>query len=161
MTGPVIDLTASRRARVLVVDDDRQSAATLTGVLGAAGFDVATVRTNRLAVRVVLDERVAVVLVANTGRGIAATTDLVALLRGRPEPQLRAAGIVALVDDQIDAAFGLGDEADAVLVRPLDAARLVDVVTEVAATDPTARTARRTAGDGAFFRYRMGFAVTT
>ena len=51
-------------------------------------------------------------------------------------------------------------EADAVLVRPVDAARLVDVVTEVAATDPAARSARRSAGDGAFFRYRMGFATS-
>ena len=46
------------------------------------------------------------------------------------------------------------------LVRPVDAGRLVDVVTEVAATDPSARSARRRAADGAFFRYRMGLAVS-
>lgn len=159
MSEPVIDLSVSSGARVLVVDDDRQGAATLSEVLDAAGFRVATVRTRRLATRVVLDEDVAVVLVAYTGRGIAATTDLVTRLRSRPEPQLSGAGIVALVDDEIDAAFGLGDEADAVLVRPVDAARLVDVVTEVAATDPAARQARRSTDDGAFFRYRMQVAV--
>ena len=156
----MIDLTESARARVLVVDDDSDSAATLSQVLAAAGFEVAAVRTRRLTVRVVLDEQVSVVVVSNTDRGIAATTDLVTLLRSRPEPRLRDAGIVALVDDEIDAAFSLGEEADAVLVRPVDAGRLVDVVTEVAATDPSARAARRRAADGAFFRYRMGLAVS-
>lgn len=160
MEGPVADRSVSRRARILIVDDDRQSAATLTRVLGAAGFDVAVVRSRRLAMSVVLDERVAVVLLANTGRGIAATTGLVAALRDRPEPQLRGAGIVALVDDEVDAAFGLGDDADAVLVRPVDAGHLADVVTEVAATAPAARAARRGASDGAFFRYRLRQAVS-
>lgn len=159
MPQAVVDLRDRRRARVLVVDDDRQSADTLQRVLDAAGFDTASVRTTRWALGVVRDEDVAVVLVANTGRGIGATTDLVARLRTRPEPQLRAAGIVALVDDEVDAAFGLGDEADAVLVRPVAADRLVDVVTEVAATPADARTARRSAADGAFFRYRMGLAA--
>jgi DNA-binding response OmpR family regulator len=157
---PVIDLTESSRARVLVVDDDRASAATLSRVLCAAGFEVAVVRTRRLALQVLLDEHVSVVVIANTGRGIAATTDLVTSLRTRPEPPLRDAGIVALVDDQVDAAFGLGDEADAVLVRPVAAGRLADVVTEVAATGPAARRARRNAADGSFFRYRMGLAVS-
>jgi len=145
---------------VLIVDDDHASGSTLTRVFDAAGFDVAVVRTRRLTMQVLLDEGVSVVVAANTGRGIAATTDLVTALRARPEPQLRDAGVVALVDDEIDAAFGLGDEADAVLVRPLDAGRLVDVVTEVAATDPSARSARRATDDGAFFRYRMRLAVT-
>jgi hypothetical protein len=36
----------------------------------------------------------------------------------------------------------------------------VDVLTEVAATDPAARSARRGTDDGAFFRYRMRFAVS-
>lgn len=147
-------------ARVLVVDDDHRSAAVLTRVLQAAGFAVAHVRSHRVTVRTLLDEQVAVTVIANTTRGIGATTDLVTDLRTRPEPQLCDAGIVALVDDQVDAAFGLGDEADAVLVRPVDAARLVDAVTEVAATDPASRRARRDAADGAFFRYRMGLAVS-
>lgn len=158
MGAAVVDRRARRRARVLVVDDDRSSATTLQRILAAAGFDTAVVRTTRLALSVVRDEDVAVLLVANSGRGIGATTDLVAQLRTRPEPPLRDAGIVALVDDEVDAAFGLGEEADAVLVRPVDADRLVDVVTEVAATTTAARTARRSASDGAFFRYRMGLA---
>jgi DNA-binding response OmpR family regulator len=159
MSERVVDLTDSRRARVLVVDDDHRSATTLCRLLDAAGFHAVVVRTQRLATEVVRDERVAVVLVSNSTRGIAATTDLVTAMRTRPEPQLRDVGVVALVDDEIDAAFGLGDEADGVLVRPVDAGRLVDVVTEVAATAPAARSARRRAGDGAFFRYRMGLAV--
>ena len=160
MVEPVVDLTESRRARVLIVDDEFDSATTLARVLGAAGFDTAVLRTTARVLQTLLDEEVAVVLAANSGRGIAATTDLVTRLRARPEPQLRDAGIVALVDDEVDAAFGLGDCADAVLVRPVDAARLADVVTEVAATGPAARGARRAASDGAFFRYRMRLAVS-
>jgi CheY-like chemotaxis protein len=156
----VVDLTRPRAARVLVVEDDQHGAATLREVLSAAGFQVAVVRTDRLATEVVVHEDVAVVVLANTRRGIAATTRLVATLRTRPEPQLRDAGVVALVEDEVDAAFGLGDEADAVLVRPVDADRLVDVVTEVASTSPAARAARRRAQDGAFFRYRMRLAVS-
>lgn len=159
MGAPVVDRRARRRARVLVVDDDQSSATTLQRVLGAAGFDTAVVRSNRMTLAVVRDEDVAVVLVANTGRGIGATTELVAQLRTRPEPPLYQVGIVALVDDEVDAAFGLGEEADAVLVRPVAADLLVDVVTEVAATTSTARAARRSAPDGAFFRYRMGVAT--
>lgn len=152
---------APRRARVLVVDDDRRSAATLVQVLRAAGFDAASVRSGPAALPVLLHEHVGAVVVSFAGRGVAATTELVTTLRGRPEPTLGTAGIVVLVDDARDARLGLDAEADAVLVRPVDAIALADAVTEVAATDREARRARRTAAvdPGSYFRPRAGLGV--
>lgn len=130
-------------ARVLVVDDRRSDAAFLTTLLGAAGFRAAYVRSRRAAVRVVHDEGVAVVLAAFGPARLRATTDLVTALRSRPEPGVRDVGIVTLLDDESDARFGLGVESDAVLIRPVEAATLTDVVTDVAATDPATRGTRR------------------
>lgn len=130
-------------ARVLVVEDLPDTAALLTSVLRAAGFDACSVARGTWVPEVILDEGVAVLVVSFSGCGIAATTQLVGELRGRPEGPLGQAGIVALVDDEVDALFGLGDAADAVLVRPVPADRLVDAVTEVAATLPAARRQRR------------------
>ena len=118
MTGPVADLRSQRRARVLVVEEDPRHAEALSRVLDAAGFHVAVVRSPALALRCMRDEQVAVVVLSNSVRGIAATTAMVSRLRARPEPQFHDAGIVAIVDDQVDAAFGLGEDADVVLIRP-------------------------------------------
>ena len=159
MAVPVADMRSPRRARVLVVEEDPRHGEALSRVLDAAGFQVAVVRSAALALRCMRDEQVAVVVLSNSVRGIAVTTAMVARLRTRPEPQLRDAGVVAIVDDQVDAAFGLGEDADVVLVRPVDAERLVDAVTEVASTDADARSARRTSTDGSFFRYRMRLAT--
>ncbi|MFN7149636.1 MAG: hypothetical protein ACK4V6_09150 [Microthrixaceae bacterium] len=153
-----------RRARVLVVDDEHRSAATLVRVLRAAGFDAASVRSGADAVPVMLHEQVAAVVVSFAGRGVAATTELVAILRARPEPALGGAGIVVVVDAARDARLGLDAEADAVLLRPIDAVALADAVTDVAATDHDtrrARRARRTAAvdPGSYFRPRAGLGV--
>jgi CheY-like chemotaxis protein len=120
-------------ARVLVAEDRDGTARLLTEVLGAAGFHAAPVAHEYTATQVLADEDVPVVLASFSGRGIGATTALLRELRSRPEPRLRDAGVVVLVDDERDAAFGVAKEADAVLVRPVDADRLVDAVTEVAA----------------------------
>lgn len=150
-----------RRARVLVVDDEHRSAATLVRVLRAAGFDAASVRSGAAAVPVMLHEQAAAVVVSFAGSGVASTTELVTMLRSRPETSLHAAGIIVLVDDARDARLGLDAEADAVLVRPVDAVALADAVTEVAATDHSARRARRTAAvdPGSYFRPRAGLGI--
>lgn len=129
--------------RVLVVDDRADAAELLVRVLSAAGFRAAAVADRRRALRVVATEHVAVVAAAHGPARLAATTDLVTSLRSRPEPPLRDVGLVVLLDDAADARFGLGAEADAVVVRPVDAGDLVDEVTDVAATDPAARALRR------------------
>lgn len=128
---------------MLVVEDRADTAQLLASVLRTAGFEAATVRGARSVPEVLLEEGVAVVVVSFSGHGIAATTELVGELRSRPEGPLMHAGIVALVDDEIDVLFGLGDAADAVLIRPVPADRLIDVITDVAATPPAARQLRR------------------
>ena len=136
-------LTASGGARVLIAEDHRDTATLLTQLLSVAGFHPATATESQVITDVVLHEDVAVVLASFSGRGIAATTDLVGALRSRPEPVLAGVGVVAIVDDPSDALFGLGVEADAVLVRPVDVALLADALTDVAATGADVRAARR------------------
>jgi DNA-binding response OmpR family regulator len=121
-------------ARVLVAEDRAGTATLLTEVLGAAGFDAAPVDHEVLAAQVLASEEVPVVVASFSGRGVGATTALLRELRSRPEPALRDAGFVAIVDAEIDAALGLATEADRVLVRPVEAEELVDAVTEVAAS---------------------------
>ncbi len=120
-------------ARVLVVDDDHDAASTLTLVLTASGFHAATVPDASSALGVTLDEDVAVVVCAFTRRGVGATTDLVTALRGRPEPRLRDARVIVLVDHEEDTWLGLGAAVDDVLVRPVAAQQLADAVTGLAA----------------------------
>jgi len=140
--------SALRGARVLVVEDHADTALVLTSVLGAAGFDArAWDRADEVA-DVVVAESVAVLVVSFSGRGIAATTELVGALRARPEAALGGAAIVALVDDEIDLRFGLAEAADAVLVRPVPADRLVDAVTDAAATSAATRERRRRPATG-------------
>jgi DNA-binding response OmpR family regulator len=138
-----VSTVAPLGARVLVVEDRPDAAQLLVRVLGAAGFDARSWHHGDAVPGLIIDEAVAVLLVSFSGRGIAATTELVGGLRTRPEGPLAHAAIVALVDDEIDLRFGLGDAADAVLVRPVRADVLVDTVTDVAATSAAARLRRR------------------
>lgn len=126
-----------------MVDDDRDSARTLSYLLRAAGFDTGIVGDRSSATRVALGEQVSVVLSSFAASGIGATTDLVAALRSRPEAPLRDSAIVAIVDDPRDADFGLSHDADAVLVRPVSVGQIADAVTEVASLDPSRRRRRR------------------
>lgn len=146
---------------MLVVDDDRSSATVLSGVLRAAGFEVATVRSAEAAVRALLHEGVAATVVSFSRLGVGATTHLVTTLRSRPEPSLHTAGLVALVDDAADARLGLNAECDAVVTRPVPAEELADAVTDVAATEPLVRAARRgvNGGLGTYFPLRSGIGV--
>jgi DNA-binding NarL/FixJ family response regulator len=128
-------------ARVLVAEDRVGPAILLTEVLATAGFHAAPVAHELIVTRVVAAEDVAVVVASFSGRGVGATASLLRELRSRPEPGVRHVGVVAILDDESDAAFGIGSDADAVLLRPVDAERLVDAVTEVAASGDRRRPA--------------------
>lgn len=135
--------TPTATPNVLLVSDDRAITTSMSLVLSEAGFRTAAVRRARTATSVLLNEPVAAIVLAYSPGRLARTTSLAAALRSRPEPQLADAAIVAVVDDAIDAAFGLGDEADAVLYRPFDQRSLVDAVTDVVATPSDRRRMRR------------------
>ena len=132
-------------ARVLVAEDRADAAEVLTGVLRAAGFDAQAVAHTASVPSILIEEHVAVLVVSFSGHGIAATTSLVGELRSRPEAPLADAAIVALVDHEHDARFGLSQAADSVLVRPVAAGDLVAAVTDAAATRADARRRRRPA----------------
>ncbi len=126
-------------ARVLVCEDQPHVADILLAVLRTAGFEAESLARPAEVPEVLLQESVAVLLVSLSGCEPAATTELLAQLRGRPEPVLNQAAILVMSDQPLAADCG----ADAALQRPVDAQRLVDAVTEVAATGSLARELRR------------------
>ncbi|MGB3411857.1 MAG: hypothetical protein WBA45_11740 [Microthrixaceae bacterium] len=134
--------TPAPGARVLVVEDDRDTALLLCSLLAVAGFDARPLPDTADVARVMLGEKITAAVVSMSGGGIVSVASLVSSLRQRPEPALRDAALVALVDDEFDLFFGLGAEVDSSLVRPISPVGLVDAVTEAAATHPEARRAR-------------------
>jgi DNA-binding NtrC family response regulator len=128
-------------ARVLVCEDQPQVADILLSVLRTAGFEAESLARPADVPEVLLQESVAVLLVSLSGREAAVTIELLAQLRGRPEPVLNQAAILVMSDQPLAADCG----ADAALQRPVDAQRLVDAVTEIAATGSLARELRRNA----------------
>lgn len=129
---------------MLVIEDDRDTALLFCSLLEVAGFNARPLSNAKGAAQAMLDADITAVIVSLSRSGIDAVTSLVTSLRRRPEPALRDAALVALVDDDFDLFFGLGAEADASLIRPISPDRLIDAVTEAAATHPTARRARLT-----------------
>lgn len=127
---------------MLVVEDDRDTALLLCSLLAVAGFDARPLPDTADVARVMLGEKITAAVVSMSGGGIVSVASLVSSLRQRPEPALRDAALVALVDDEFDLFFGLGAEVDSSLVRPISPVGLVDAVTEAAATHPEARRAR-------------------
>jgi CheY-like chemotaxis protein len=134
---------AGRAARVVVVDDKRDSATTVGAVLGAAGFEAASTADTTSAIESVLHEGVDVVLAAHSSGGATRSAEVVREIRTRAEPLVRDVSVVVLVDDAGGADAALAAGADSVLIRPVEADRIVEAVTEVAATAPSVRAARR------------------
>ncbi|MEI7888287.1 MAG: hypothetical protein WCJ04_12925 [Actinomycetes bacterium] len=128
-------------ARVLICEDQPQVADILLAVLRTAGFEAQSLARAADVADVLLQESVAVLLVSLSGRDASASYELVSQLRGRPEPVLNQAAILVMSDQPL----APDCSADAALRRPVDAQRLVDAVTEVAATSALSRELRRNA----------------
>lgn len=138
--------TPAPGARVLVVEDDRDTALLLCSLLAVAGFDARPLSDTAEVARVMLGEKITAAVISMSQGGIESVSALVSSLRQRPEPALRDAALVALVDEDFDLFFGLGVEVDTSLVRPISPVGLVDAVTEAAVTHPEARRARLYSG---------------
>jgi DNA-binding NarL/FixJ family response regulator len=130
-------------ARVVVVDDHPDAGRTVCAVLGAAGFEAVTTRDATAATESVASEGVAVVVVAHAAGNAVRSADLVRTLRSSVDPTTRDVSVLALVDDAGGADAALVAGADSVLIRPVEAERIVEAVTEVAATDASVRADRR------------------
>jgi DNA-binding response OmpR family regulator len=128
-------------ARVLLCEDQPQVAAILGAVLRAAGFEAESLARSADVADVMLQESVAVLLISFSGREESDTTSLVTQLRGRPEPVLNQAAILVIGDQPLPSDCAV----DAELLRPVEAQRLVDAVTELAATSSLVRELRRNA----------------
>jgi len=137
-------MSAPRPPRVLILDDRRDSASFLCSIFTAHAFESASTSDIHRAMDSVLEEDVDVVVVAYLSDG-AATAHAVTRVRSSPEAAVRDVAMVTLVDDPWSAEQAIAAGADAVLVRPVHASRLVAVVSRSAATKPASRAARRTA----------------
>jgi len=137
-------MSAPRRPRVLILDDRRDNAAFLCSIFTAHAFEAASTSDVHRAIDSVLEEDVDVVVVAYASDG-GATAHAVTLVRSSPESTVRDVAVVALVDDPWSAEQAIAAGADAVLVRPVHASRLVAVISRSGATKPASRAARRTA----------------
>lgn len=136
---------AETGTRVVVVDDHADAGRTVCAVLSGAGFEAVATREQSAATESVVHEGVAVVVAAHSAGGAARSADLVRDLRAGAHRLLRDVSVVVLVDDAGGADAALAAGADSVLIRPVEADRLVEAVTEVAATDADQRAARRRA----------------
>jgi DNA-binding response OmpR family regulator len=137
-------MSPPRPPRVLILDDRRDSAAFLCSIFTTHAFEAASTSDVHRAMDSVLDEGVDVVVVAYLSDG-GATAHAVTRVRSSPEAAVRDVAMVTLVDDPWSAEQAIAAGADAVLVRPVHASRLVAVVSRSAATKPASRAARRTA----------------
>ena len=136
---------AGTATRVVVVDDHADAGRTVCAVLSAAGFETVATREQTAATESVIHEGVSVLVAAHSAGGAAQSADLVRELRSGAHPTLRDVSVVVLVDDAGGADAALAAGADSVLIRPVESERLVEAVTEVAATDADQRAARRRA----------------
>ena len=130
--------------RVVIVGDD-DSARTVAAVLDAAGFETAATCDPAAAIQAVQQEGARVVVAAHGTGGVPRSADLVRALRSGAHPAVRDVSVVVLADDAVGGDSALLAGADSVLLRPVEADRLVEAITEIAATDAAQRASRRRA----------------
>lgn len=118
-------VTLVGRVVVLGADDGDPTASLVGQVLADAGAEVAVTASREAAAESVESEDVAVLVVVD------GTTDLVAGLRSSDSPRQRHVSIAVVVSsaDHADGALDAG--ADSVLIRPVEADRLVEAVTRL------------------------------
>jgi DNA-binding response OmpR family regulator len=113
---------------VLVVADrvDDAAAALIAEVLGASGADV-QVTGSSVDAAVAVQHDGSPTLVVTTATG----SSLVADLRSSASRRQRDAAVVVVVDSPDDADAALTAGADSVLIRPVEAERLVEAVAQL------------------------------
>lgn len=114
------------RVVVLGASDDDAAAALIGRLLSEAGAEVAVTPSTAATAEAVETEDVSTVVVTN------GATDLVAGLRASTSRRQRNVSVVAVVDTTDDADAALEAGADSVLMRPVEAERLVEAVSSLA-----------------------------
>lgn len=114
--------------RVVVLADraDDPTAAVIGAELASAGAEVAVTSSSVAAVESIQHESVNTLVVSGSDLSI------VTGLRDAASRRQRTVSVVAVVDDASVADAALGAGADSVLIRPVEAERLVEAVTRLA-----------------------------
>ena len=142
------DQSSGRRrggpAKVLVVDDNPDAATLVGRILRRAEFEVAEAGEYNLAIATIANEPgLSVVLAAFSIAGSGASLKLLDAIRNNKNPDLRDLRVVMITDHPRQLLFAWQAGVDDVLVRPVHADDLCQVVAEVVGRDDVARDAYR------------------
>ncbi len=118
-------VAALGRVVVLGPSETDPAAALIGRLLTDAGAEVAVTPSSEAAALSVEEEGVAVVVVTD------GTLDLVAGLRSSASRKQRSVAVVVVLDTEHEADEALRSGADSVLIRPVEADRLVETVTRL------------------------------
>jgi CheY-like chemotaxis protein len=133
--------------RVLVVDDHPDAGRLIGTLLRHAGYEVAELGDQQLAVATLVHESepVGAVVASFTTSGTRASLRLLDSIRNHPEPQVNGLRVLLVSDQPRQQIFCLQAGADAVLLRPYHSEVLLAAVADMVARPDAERAAYRRA----------------
>ena len=110
--------------RILVVDDNPDSARLVAKLFRRAGFEVAEVGDHQVALMTLMNEPapISAVIASFSGTGNAASLKLLDAVRHTPDARVNSQRMVLVLDSPRQHMFSWQSGADAVLMRPYPAA---------------------------------------
>ncbi len=121
-----------KRHRLLVVDDDAATLASIRDLLLRAGFDVDTASTGREALGQLLDGKIPSTIILDARMPVMSGEELASVLRG----YARFSSIPILFLTAWDTRIGFGDDVDVVMRKPFRVDELLANV-EALVTSPS------------------------
>lgn len=133
--------------RVLVVDDHTDAGRLLGKILRRAGYEVAEISDQQLAVANLGQESepVGAVVASFTTTGTRASLRLLDSIRNHPDPQVSSLRVLLVSDQPRQQIFCLQAGADAILLRPYHSAHLLAAMEEMIGRPDADRAAYRRA----------------
>ena len=131
--------------KVLIVDDDAGSSRLLAKLCVRAGYEVAEVSDQQLALMALMNvpEPIAAVVCSFTESGNAASLRLLDAVRRTPDARVNRQRMVLVLDAPRQMKFSWKSGADDVLLRPYSAGDLIGSLRDVIGRDDAARLAYR------------------
>lgn len=129
--------------RLLVVDDNPDAARLISKLLRAAGFEVAEVNDQSIALATLLNEPepISGVIASFSSAGTPAALKLLESIRAHRDARVHRVKVITILDQPKQQLFTWQSGADGVLVRPFHSSDLVSTASD-AATRPDSERAR-------------------